>query len=67
MSNDPIITYFVFWFFIIFLLLFQCARVAILNKEKEFEKEEEEILKSKRQSKLEYDELGLWKKVKDYS
>ena len=59
MSNDPIITYFVFWFFIIFLLLFQCARVAILNKEKEFEKEEEEILKSKRQSKLEYDELGL--------
>ena len=67
MSNDPITTYFVFWFFIIFLLLFQCARVAIINKERQFQKEEEEILKSKRQSKIEFDELGLWKKVKDYS
>ena len=67
MSNDPIITYFVFWFFIIFLLLFQCARVAIINKEKEFQKEDEEMVKRKRERKLEFDELGLWIKVKDYS
>ena len=59
MSNDPIITYFVFWFFIIFLLLFQCARVAIINKEKEFQKAEEEMVKRKRERQLEFDELGL--------
>jgi uncharacterized BrkB/YihY/UPF0761 family membrane protein len=42
MNNDPIITYFVFWFFLIFLLFFQCARVTIINKERQFQREEEE-------------------------
>jgi cell division protein FtsL len=54
-----ITTYFVFWFFIIFLLLFQCARVTIINKERQFQKEEQEILERKRQSNIEFDELGL--------
>jgi|TARA_A100001015_G_scaffold311619_1_gene415220 F0F1-type ATP synthase assembly protein I len=41
MNETHIITYFVFWFFIIFLLLFQCARVAIINKEKKFQREDD--------------------------
>ena len=41
MSNDPITIYFVFWFFLIFLLFFQCARVAVINKERQSQKEEE--------------------------